>query len=178
VTECRNFACVGASQPDAGAPDAGFLAADDAGFVRVGNVAPFMTDATQVAGIAYGFALPIPEPLTLTHLAVFGRSQTGRVRFGLYQDFFGTPTQLVASTAFSSLALGPVEVPVSAPVSVDAGTYWLLGVVDVDSPIGMGTSVTERLFTLGAAQPFPATYPTNGSQRFNSQRNFYVVGHR
>lgn len=183
TTECRAGVCLGSTGSDAGVdagtfwPDAG--PADDGGFVRVGNAQPFTTDATHPAGIVYGYAMNVPERLQLTHLAAFGRSTGANIRLALYADFFGTPTTLVASTAFAPLALGPVEIPIAAPITVDAGTYWIMGAVDANSPIGFGSLlVNERLFSLPAAQPFPASYPTNGSQRLNPERNYYLVGRR
>jgi hypothetical protein len=95
------------------------------------------------------------------------------VKLALYSaDHDGAPDRLLAATPATPMAIGPMEIAV-APVTLPAGTYWIMGVYDADASIGVDETdgaalvgYAEQEFTSPIPDPFPMALWYFG-QRFN-----------
>jgi hypothetical protein len=96
---------------------------------------------------------------------------------GLYKDMAGSPGALAATVSTSTVVTpGGKEMNVVPPVSVTAGTYWILGVWD--SVASFATNSATTVTWSYASYPFailPATAPTNMATTSLLPPNLYVI---
>ncbi len=118
-----------------------------------------------------GTALSITQSTTVSALGVLGRAAGPNVKLALYTDLNGAPNRLIVATPATPLIAGRLEIPVS-PTPVPAGTYWIMGIYDVQASIGISFSTNTQVdyvsWSFGSAMPavFPSPIIYSG-QLFN-----------
>ena len=137
-----------------------------------GNAVEFPDASAHSADYLVGSPITVPTPSVLTHLAVIGKASGANVMLALYSDPGGDPDHLVAATGAVPMSVGAMEIPV-APMSLAAGTYWLMGVYDADASIGIDENdpnapdcYAPHVFSDALPDPFGSSFPYSG-QRFN-----------
>lgn len=76
--------------------------------------------------VLLGHPIIVHDPVQVVELGIVGRfGQTG-VRMAVYSDRNGLPDRLVTRTDPFNLQVGPVSEPVIQPVTLQAGTWWLM----------------------------------------------------
>jgi hypothetical protein len=103
-----------------------------------GNLNPFNLFAQSVT---------IPIAITVTSLGVFGNQLAGGMHtaMALYGDASGAPSNIIAATTSLPIVDGANEIPVTFPVAVAAGTYWIAGEYSAAASICYDDSVTNLL---------------------------------
>jgi hypothetical protein len=128
-----------------------------------------------------GIQVYIPNDSVVTGFGAVLYSEPGiasaTMYLGLYKDMAGSPGALAATVSTPTLVTpGGKEMNVDPPVSVTAGTYWILGVWD--SVASFATNSATTVTWSYAAYPFgalPATAPTNMATYSNPPPNLYVI---
>ena len=147
-----------------------------AGVVSYGHSVEFAAASTNWAGYLLGTPLTIPVPSVLTHLCVIAKAAGPNVILTLYSDNAGEPDRLVAATPATPMTVGAMEIPVT-PTALAAGTYWLMGVYDMDASIGFDESdptAPVRYVAHDFASPLPD--PLGGASQYSGQTfNYYVT---
>jgi hypothetical protein len=96
---------------------------------------------------------------------------------GLYKDIVGNPGAIVATVGSSTLVTpGGKEMTVDPPVSVTAGTYWILGVWD--GLASFASNSTTQVTWRYVSYPFgalPATAPTSMDTYSQPPPNLFVI---
>ena len=143
----------------------------------VGTIVEFPASSSHSADYLLGTALVVPTDMTMTALALIGKSATGNVRMALYTDSSGAPDALVSETASTSVPVGVLEMPVES-VALPAGTYWIMAVFDTTASVGIAFPSKEvvQYRSLAFSDPMPATFgspSTYTGQVFN----YYIVGY-
>jgi hypothetical protein len=126
-----------------------------------------------------GIQVYIPNDCVVTGFGAVLRDgfANANMYLGLYKDIAGNPGAMVATVSSSTLVTpGGKEMNVDPPVSVPAGTYWILGVWDGLASFASNstTSVTWRF----ASYPFgalPATAPTSMDTYSQPPPNLFVI---
>jgi hypothetical protein len=117
----------------------------------------------------------VPLSSTLTHLSVIAKSAGQQVKLALYADSGGAPGQLVAATPATPMTVGANEIPVT-PMSLVAGTYWLMGVYDTEASIGLDeTDPDAEVYYLSHYFGDPPPVSIEGASLYVGQRfNYYL----
>jgi hypothetical protein len=143
--------------------------------INYGNDVEFPSASAHAPDYLLGSLVMLPEPSMLTRLCVIAKSGGANVMLALYTDNAGWPDQLVAATPATPMTAGRMEIPV-APTSLAAGSYWIMGVYDVDASIGIDESDPQapvRYIWQSFASPLPD--PFGPSSPYSGQRfNYYV----
>jgi hypothetical protein len=117
--------------------------------------------------------------VTVTHLSLIAKAAGPNVLLGLYRSSGGVPTTLVVGTTPTALVAGRMEIPVTTPTRITAGTYWIMAMYDTDgASVGLDTSVANApaMYTFqDFADGLPATV-TGASSMFGQRYNYYVRG--
>ncbi|MBX3219213.1 MAG: hypothetical protein KF795_01760 [Labilithrix sp.] len=127
-------------------------------------------------GYLLGHSIVTTSSFTLTRLAVNALDPGPSVVLALYADSAGAPGALVTSTATATLVSGRNELPVTSPVVLPAGTYWIAATYSADAKIANGndnatmTAFTAHTFGDPLPDPFLATTQTS------DQIGLYLVG--
>ncbi|MDP2307094.1 MAG: putative metal-binding motif-containing protein [Pseudomonadota bacterium] len=146
---------------------------------HIGNDVEFATASSHAANYLLGSLITVPDTMTVTDLALIGKTAVGSVKMGLYTDVYGNPGTLVVSTPGTPVVDGVEEIPVT-PTVIPAGDYWIMGVYSATASIGItyaddATKVVKyRSYSYSSALPTtfgsPSTYT---GQEFN----YYIVGY-
>jgi len=126
-----------------------------------------------------GIQVYIPNDSVVTGFGAVLRDGlvSAKMYLGLYKDVVGNPGAMVATVSTPTLvASGGAEMNVDPPVSVTAGTYWILGVWDGLASFASNstTTVTWRFvsYPFGA---LPGTAPTSMEPTPLPPPNLYVI---
>ena len=116
--------------------------------------------------------------MTVTHLSLIAKAGGPHVLLGLYRNSGGVPTTLVVGTTPTALVAGRMEIPVTTPTRIAAGTYWIMAMYDDDASVGVDTSVANAP-AMYAFQDFADGLPASvsgPSSMFGQRYNYYVRG--
>ena len=146
---------------------------------RYGNTGAGTAISSFEANFLAGIQVYIPNDGVVTGFGavLFIETANATMYLGLYKDMAGSPGALVATvTAPTLVAPGGKEMNVDPPMSVTAGTYWILGVWDGLASFGSysGPAVTWRY----SSYPFaalPTTAPTSMTTISLPPPNLYVI---
>jgi hypothetical protein len=124
-----------------------------------------------------GNVIVVPSDMTLTALALIGKSTGANVKMALYTDSSGAPDTLVAETDSNAVPAGVLEIPVTE-VALPAGNYWIMAVFDTFASVGIsfpsGEVCQYRSLSFSSAMPDPfGSVSTYKGQLFN----YYIVGY-
>lgn len=115
-------------------------------------------------GYLNGSPATLASPATLSTLSVYvGASAPGaHLRIGLYaSDAGGIPTTLLAQTAEGAAVAGWTTLPVTSPIALGAGTYWIIALTDNKAVVYRYSTGLPATSYYGWAQQaygaFPAT---------------------
>ena len=135
--------------------------------ILFGRTATAGLDDSSDDGYLNGSPATLASAATLSSLSVYiGATTPGaNVRLALYaSDAGGTPTTLLAQTAEGAAVAGWTTLPVISPVSLAAGTYWILALTDNSAVVyRYATGLPSTSFYGWAPQtygPFPAAIAT------------------
>lgn len=145
---------------------------------RYGNVTPFASSSSHAPNDLLGSPLTIPQGGTLLGFGVVGRVAGSHVELALYTDSGGRPGTLVAQTSSTLVCVGSIEVSGTVQPVIGAGSYWILGVYDVNASIGYDLSVSTASvdwISQPYASPLPTTYPSSSNRYTGQQFNYWVV---
>lgn len=101
----------------------------------------------------------------MTHFSFITKGAGPAVKFRLYTDVAGDPGTLVVQAFAVGVVLGVNSVAVPQTTLLP-GTYWIMGVYDVDTPIGVdgGTTNTYKFISHTLANALPSLYPAHTTQ--------------
>jgi hypothetical protein len=100
------------------------------------------------------------------------------VAMALYTDSGTAPSQLLASTASTTLVAGANEIPVLVQASIPAGNYWIMAVYDGGAQIA-SDSATDNTFvyvSFNFSTTMPTPFPSSISSYTSEHAGYYVVG--
>jgi hypothetical protein len=125
-----------------------------------GNSQPFTKVQMFEPDLLMGIQVSIPAAGVLSALGVvpdpsqFG----GHIQMALYSDSGGVPSSLVAFTAVAPIA-GASAIPVTAPVWVEAGSYWVMAIYDtfVNALVSSTATTTAYYVSYEIGVPFTPT---------------------
>jgi hypothetical protein len=157
--------------------------------VRYGNSTEFspcgILAGSLAASALYGQKVTIARDIMLTAFGVFGNQPAIGVHssMALYGNSAnGAPSGPVAFTGSLPIGAGDNELPVSPPVPVTAGTYWVVGQYDAVASI-CTDNVTTNLVDLVTPNlygflpnPFAETDGGAPRQLETVDINYYVIG--
>jgi hypothetical protein len=120
----------------------------------------------------------LTSSVTVTGLGVFGNSPTSGLHsiMALYSNVNGAPSALIASTGSTSIGAGNNVLPVSPPVLVPEGSYWIAAEYSAaasDCTDAATTNVIALTFTSFGTLPSPFGAPETVD---SVDLNYYVVG--
>jgi len=164
-------------------PPAGF-ATRMCGYQYISTVSGNCTTANWTQNLLLGSPVTIASPMTVTAIGLnMGTVTTAtNVEVALYSNSGGYPTtRLGYSSGSTALASGPNAVPLTAAVSLAAGTYWVMadynevgpgcygagGVVYYYDPLTEGTIPPATIVSTSLSGPY-STY---------SPQAYYLIGH-
>jgi hypothetical protein len=134
--------------------------------------------SSHASNYLLGQKLTLDEDASLEGFGVITKSPDAVVRFALYADGGGFPTNLlVESEASEPLLVGVNEVGLlSDPVDLAAGDYWVMAVYAGRIFVGEDPSTQVRTFyrAMNAAADMPATFG-GGSSYMDNPFNYYVI---
>jgi hypothetical protein len=146
---------------------------------RYGNTGPGTAISSFEGNYLAGIQVYIPNDSVVTGFGavLYSGTANATMYLGLYKDMAGSPGALVATvTAPTLVAPGGKEMNVDPPVSVTAGTYWILGVWDGLASFGSNTAtaVTWRYVSYPFAA-LPTTAPTSMETISLAPPNLFVI---
>ncbi len=174
--------------PTDAAPDSACSAVDGATActVEYGDFVPFTCNSSSDqfinAGFIGGEAAVVSTPITLTALGVIGSpSMPGNITaiLALYSDAGGVPSALLARTESTLLHPGNISIPVTAPVALSAGIYWIMAEYNASAHICIDSASTNTLvFTnIDAYGTVPSFFDgTLTTLHGYEDLNYYLVG--
>jgi hypothetical protein len=101
------------------------------------------------------------------------------MKIGIYADAAGNPGTLVAQMPSTAVLLGMNEVPLAAPVTLTAGTYWFMANYSASASIYDNVNAagsTVKYISLPFATALPATFPTPTTYTGQVFNYYLVVG--
>ncbi|MCX6879153.1 MAG: choice-of-anchor D domain-containing protein, partial [Verrucomicrobia bacterium] len=138
-----------------------------------GNYTPLPLNSSHAENYLLGSLVNIAADGELEFFGLDARATGPNANFGLYTDLGGNPDTLVATTGVFNLdVVGYIEKPPTAPVTLTAGNYWIMGVFNTVASIGYSNTVPDvvkyRSLTFTSSLPgsFGATTSFTG-QKFN-----------
>jgi hypothetical protein len=152
----------------------------------IGYATTFATPGTgnSAANYSLGQQITVPSAVSLYQLGVLQRlANTGSVRMALYTNSGSAPGTLVAYTALTSMASyaagAAIEMDVvGSPVSVPAGTYWIMQNLSATSYMGYTTTGASGNVIYYNALASGSAWPTSwgsGSTYTGQFGNWYMV---
>jgi hypothetical protein len=140
-----------------------------------GNSQPFTGQVTLLPNTLQGIQVNVSQAGVLTALGLFPGNELGTgVQMALYTDAAGVPSSLVASTAV--VGIGPAPIPVTTPVWLEAGNYWVMA--DCGFFVNVSASTTSTTTTYFVESPFGSVLPAfdgQGSPETIATLNYYAV---
>ncbi|HND30804.1 MAG TPA: hypothetical protein PLA94_12425, partial [Myxococcota bacterium] len=108
---------------------------------------PATTTGPGSAAASYllGPSITVTSATTLYRFGALLNTAGNSARMALYTDVSGSPSTLVAYSDVFTTAVGVNEVALSTPVSLPAGTYWIMGVYSATTYVYYGSSSTASI---------------------------------
>ena len=132
-----------------------------------------------------GFAVAVPQPIKVLKLGMnlHAANNNTNALMALYQPDSGGTLHLIAATAATPVVGGVNELPVTSPVSINSGPYWVFVEFSNQVTIYDNTNASAKVpfFYLGG-QTFgvgnlPNPYPSNTSAAsLGTPTTLYMVG--
>ncbi len=120
------------------------------------------------------FKETLSQTATIQSLSIYLSTAQGQMYLGIYTDASGYPGTLEATTAEFKPTTGWNTVNVQTPVSLPAGTYWIVFLPQSTSAVFQsngGVSGTEEIVHYSIAA-LPSTFPSGGTASTNTD-SFY-----
>ncbi|HND00170.1 MAG TPA: hypothetical protein PKW90_28840, partial [Myxococcota bacterium] len=92
-----------------------------------------------------GPSITVTSATTLYRFGALLNTAGNSARMALYTDVSGSPSTLVAYSDVFTTAVGVNEVALSTPVSLPAGTYWIMGIYSGTTYVYYGSSSTASI---------------------------------
>jgi hypothetical protein len=152
--------------------------------IDYGDFSPFAPCNTEgglnvfAAGHLLGQSITVSAEIALLSLGVVGQAATGAQGIlALYSDVDGSPSALLAQTATTTINAGANVIPVTSPILVVAGNYWIVGEYSAAASLCVDSSTTNMLDAVAIPSygTVPATFGTPTSQ-MSVDINYYVYG--
>jgi hypothetical protein len=147
--------------------------------VRDGYTSVFANMTSCAPNYMFGILITVPNPITVTALGSIGKAATGAFVMGLYTDVGNAPSQLLGETSAANLVAGNLELPLLNPVSIAAGSYWVVTSTSGSGTWAWGTqsggSYWFLMHTYTGAMPQPA--PAGAISTLLEIFNYYIVGY-
>ncbi|QDU32079.1 hypothetical protein KS4_01080 [Poriferisphaera corsica] len=124
-----------------------------------------------------GLQINVTHNTVATHIGSIYQGTGNQVQFGIYSDFNNAPDQLIASTNPHNIIYNSHNhIPLISNTPINAGTYWLLSLYDVQATGTMRAESTTNPYILtsftGSMPPvFPASHLTYVGRSFN----YYLI---
>jgi hypothetical protein len=131
----------------------------------VGTTTALSSQSSNDASVLLAYKVSLPKAATIQSLSIYTRKTGGKVYMGIYADSAGYPGVLKAATAEFTPKSGWNTQSVTVPISLPAGTYWLVYEPSSNSfgtgydAGGSANNSFERSTTYG---PMPSTFPAGG----------------
>ncbi len=146
------------------------------GAIVIGNKAVFTIPDNSNANLLLASECVLSQPATIQSISFYVTAASGQMYLGIYSGSTVQPFQLLASTPVFTPVNGWNTQKVSAPLLLQAGTYWLaylpnsnsLGFVKQD--VGLGSVFVNYAFSM-----MPPTFPTAGVTTTSSQWSLYAT---
>jgi hypothetical protein len=148
--------------------------------------AGYPTDGGGSGNLSAAFLFAVPftlnQSLTLTRLGLLAGAASSGVRMAVYQDSSGSPAVWKASALSGTVTSGRNEYaiddpPASSPVTLSAGTYWIVVVTQASTNLRQGALGSVRYKAWSPWNtPFPTPALTGTTPDTLAQPNLYVVG--
>jgi hypothetical protein len=129
-----------------------------------------------------GQLVTIPATTMVTGLGMIGNPGGGNAIMALYADAGGMPTLLLAQSEQATIGNGVNVLPMS-PLSLSAGSYWLMAEFSATSTLcndgGTSNTLIFGSATFGSALPLNFQSVPGGPTTLtnNVVYNFFVVAH-
>jgi hypothetical protein len=154
--------------------------------VEYGDFTAFSCNSSPAQMVHPGFiggeAVSVSAAVTLTALGVIGSPSMPSGVSGillLYTSVDNLPSAIVARTASTALPHGNSEIPVTAPVPLAPGTYWIMAEYQstADVCIDSATSNTFVYASIPSYGTVPTTLPSASlTAQSYEDLNYYLVG--
>jgi hypothetical protein len=129
---------------------------------------PEITTGTVATNTGYFLiqAITVSNALTVSKLGFNEVSGTPNAVLGLYTDSAGTPQKLLAQTAIFAVTVGVNEIPLTTPVTLPPGTYWMMLTFSGTAYIGLASTGNyfSSTFTFSGTLPDPCPAGTADSR--------------
>jgi len=130
----------------------------------------------------FAVSIQVTAPITVKRIGFHARAASMGVRMAIYTDQAGAPYTWKASALSGTVAAGRNELginvpPLSMPVTLPAGTYWIVSSFQAMTQVPQGATTTVRLVSPWSPwnQPFPAMMGPTTSDSVGVVP-YYVVG--
>jgi hypothetical protein len=132
-------------------------------------------------GYLNGQPISVGAAMTVTTLGVNAITAGPSVVLALYgsTDASGaTPGTILAATASTPLVVGANKVPVVVPVSIAAGTYWVMAEYSQTATIAIDSATTNQFdsVVLAYGAPLPSPFDPTGFLPMRDHAALYIVG--
>ena len=151
--------------------------------VQGGYSTPDRAAESTAPGNLLAIPVTVTEAFTLTELAVSFTTVDHTGRLALYEDLAGVPSALVAGTGVVTMVAGANVVPVTGPVSIAPGDYWLAYVLD-GPPIAYIDTVSRPASTgwyfrsaVSASGPLPDPFGSGSSFAYDWVAAVWMLGY-
>jgi hypothetical protein len=131
---------------------------------------------TLLGTYIYAIQFSVSVPTTASRLGMFTKAAGHSVRMGIYSNASTNgPQTLQSQTATFPTAVGAVEAPLAAPVTLN-GTYWIAAISDADISIAVTPSGGFTFNNNSMTWPtIPNSFPSGAVTNTTETPNFYVV---
>jgi hypothetical protein len=132
--------------------------------ITIGQTSVLSGQGSGDANSLQGIKASLGQAATVQSLSIYFRAVSGRSRLSIYTDSNNYPGTLKAQTAEFTPSVGWNTQAVTQPVSLSAGSYWLIWQTDNNS-IGVAyrSGTTTGIYTQYAYGAPPSTFPSGGS---------------
>jgi hypothetical protein len=136
---------------------------------------------TLGAGLLFGVQVTISSTIVVRRIGVITRAASSKIRLAIYTHSAATgPTTWLASALPSgNLVAGRQEFVLNdpvTPVSLGAGTYWIVGVMEASTSVAQGASAPVRYKSVDPWNtPFPLAMTGMTGDNL-AKVNFYLIG--
>ena len=112
-----------------------------------------------------GFAISVPEQVLLTDVGIITYQFAPHVKVGIYSDSGGPATKIAQTNATHLPAYSDTMIPVTNPVTLDAGTYWFMAVYEAGAfnRAPGDFTVPTKYVPFDFDNTLPATFPSHST---------------
>jgi hypothetical protein len=132
----------------------------------------------HITGALAGTKIAVPASAVLRRFGIISRTAGTHAILVLYDDQAGKPNNRIAATSSTTLVAGVNELAVTlppAPVTLSAGTYWLMLSVDASTQIAHGSAPVPLAYvSYSHGAPIPSPLTTVAIDEM-PELNFYIV---